>query len=275
MQCEEVRDQFTDYLANNLDEPGRSDVQQHLIACDSCREAAEALKDIWMKLDAIPAEKADSMAMRARFEVMLDAYRQGMDHAPAAGFWSGVNAWIGRWWPHQPALQFGLTMALVLIGVVIGQQFRSAPVAPVTASAEMNQLRSEIHDMRQMVAMSLMQQQSATERLRGVSWSNQLEQPDTEILNQLLDTLMHDVNVNVRLAAVDALKKFGERQLVRKGLLQALQDQDAPLVQAALIDYVVESQERDSIDTLRKMALNTDINESVRKRAEWGIENLQ
>ena len=128
--------------------------------------------------------------------------------------------------------------------------------------------------MRQMVALSLLQQQSASERLKGVSWSNQLDQPGAEVLSALLDTLMHDPNVNVRLAAIDALKKFGDRQTVRRGVLQALEEQDSPLVQIALIDLVVEIQAKESLDTLRKLTTNTALHEAVRKRAEWGIEQL-
>jgi hypothetical protein len=279
MQCEEVRNQFTDYLSESLAEPVRSEIQQHLIACDSCRAEAQDLKDIWTKLDAIPAEKPDTAGMRARFDVMLEAYRQGMDHAPASTWWGGINAWIAGFWPKQPALQLAMTAALVLIAVVAGRQDPSVvqpTAAPTqTANAEVVKLREEVHGMSQMVALALMQQQSASERLKGVSWSNQIEQPDTEILNALLDTLMHDDNVNVRLGAVEALKKFGERQIVRKGVLQALAKQDAPLVQVALIDYVVERQEKESVDTLRKISQNAEVNENVRKHAEWGIENLR
>jgi uncharacterized protein (UPF0147 family) len=280
MQCEEVRNQFTDYLSESLAEPVRSEIQQHVIACDACRSEAQDLKDIWMKLDAIPAEKPDTAGMRARFDVMLEAYRQGMDHAPGSTWWGSVNAWIGGFWPKQPALQLAMTAALVLIAVVAGRQYPSVvppPAAPstTTASADVTKLREEVRDMSQMVALALMQQQSASERLKGVSWSNQIERPDTEILNALLETLMHDDNVNVRLAAVEALKKFGERQIVRKGVLQALEKQDAPMVQVALIDYVVERQEKESVDTLRKISQNAELNENVRKHAEWGIENLR
>jgi len=279
MQCEEVRNQFTDYLTESLAEPVRSEIQQHLIACESCRSEGQDLKDIWTKLDAIPAERPDTAGMRARFDVMLDAYRQGMDHAPASTWWGSVNTWIAGFWPKQPALQLALTAALIVIGVVAGRQYPSVvpPPTPITQNAgiEVTQLREEVRDMSQMVALALMQQQSASERLKGVGWSNQIEQPDTEILNALLDTLMHDDNVNVRLAAVEALKKFGERQIVRKGVLQALEKQDAPLVQVALIDYVVERQDKESVDTLRKIAQDADVNESVRKHAEWGLENLR
>ena len=128
--------------------------------------------------------------------------------------------------------------------------------------------------MRQMVALSLLQQQSASERLKGVSWSNQLDQPGAEVLSALLGTLMHDPNVNVRLASIDALKKFGETQWVRRGVLQALEEQASPLVQIALIDLVVEMQAKESVDTLRRLTKNTALHEAVRKRAEWGIERL-
>ena len=278
MQCEKAREHFTDYLSDSLGDNVKSDVKQHLIECVTCRDEAEALKGIWMRLDSIPAEKPDSDAMRARFEVMLDAYRQGMDHAPQHSFWNTANAWFAKWWPQQPVLQFGLTAALLLVGVWIGYQNRPTIIPPVPVEPTqnvVNQLRDELHDMRQMVAMSLMQQQSASERLKGVSWSNQIDQPDTEILNQLMETLMHDQNVNVRLAAIDALKKFGQRQIVKKGVLDALKKKDSPMVQVALIDYMIETNEKESVDTLRQIAKDTTANQSVRQRAEYGLEQIR
>jgi hypothetical protein len=279
MQCEEVRDQFTDYLGDSLDEPARAEVHQHLIACESCREEAGTLKSLWTKLGSIPAERPDSTAMRARFDVMLEAYRHGMDHATGATWWGNVNSWIAGFWPSQPAFQLGLTVAVLIVGVIVGRQYSQPTATPLTPGpsqvVEVTQMRDELKDLRQMVALSLMQQQSASERLKGVSWSNEIDQPDTQFLNALLDTLMHDANVNVRLAAVDALKKFGERQIVKTGVLQALAQQDSPMVQGALINYMVETQNRESVDTLRQISLSTDTNETVRKRAEWGLEQLK
>ena len=68
--------------------------------------------------------------------------------------------------------------------------------------------------MREMLMLSLMQQQSATERLRGVSGSMQIDQPGTEIVRALLETFMHDPNVNVRLACgrrAAAVQRAGRR----------------------------------------------------------------
>ena len=129
--------------------------------------------------------------------------------------------------------------------------------------------------MRQLVALSLMQQQSASERLRGVSWAYQAEPSDREVLGALVKAVNHDPNVNVRLAAVDALKKFGQHQVVQRGVLQALSQQDSPIVQVALIDWVVDLKDTDSVGTLQKLTKDTSANDEVRKHAEWGIEQLQ
>jgi hypothetical protein len=278
MQCNEAESHFTDYVNESLAEPVWSQVQQHLASCAACADDFEALQGIWTSLASIPGDQPESGAMRARFDVMLDAYRQGMDHRQSSQWWTRANQWFAKWWPQQPVMQFGLTMALLAVGVALGHQYRPAavPTEPTTTqAAEFNQMRAELHDMRQMVAISLLQQQSASERLKGVTWSNQIDQPNTEVLNQLLDTLMHDTNVNVRLAAVDALKKFGQSQIVRKGVLQALAKQDAPMVQVALIDYVVDTQDKDSIGTLKQLAQSNSVNQTVRQRAEWGLEQLQ
>lgn len=272
MQCEEVRDQFTDYLNDSLVDPARSEMQQHLISCASCRNEAEALNGIWKRLDSIPAESPDSGAMRERFHVMLEAYRQGLDHAPRPGLWDRVNAWMGTWWPQQPAVQFGLAVVLLAAGLFIGQQRSAEPIVP---NPEIGEMRSELRGMRQLVALSLMQQQSATDRLQGVSWSNQIEQPGSEILTALLDTLMRDSNVNVRLAAVDALRKFGERNEVRSGIVEALGKETPPMVQMALIDLAVELEEKGSVETLRRITQDATQNTAVRERAGLALEALK
>src|ERR1043165_9398022 len=102
-----------------------------------------------------------------------------------------------------------------------------------------------------MVALSLMQQQSATDRLKGVSWSYRLQEPSADVLHALLDTLMHDSNVNVRLATVDALRQFGNQPVVRRGLVDAMARQESPMVEISLIDLAVDLRESESIVALR------------------------
>ena len=164
-------------------------------------------------------------------------------------------------------------MGLLVLGFLVGYQLR--PIPGPAATNEIAELRSELHQTRQMVALSLLQQQSASDRLKGVSWSYQLQQPGREILAALLDTLMHDQNVNVRLAAVDALAQFARQPTVRQGILQALAQQDSPMVQIALIDLLVGLGEKNSVTTLRNLSANRNLDTAVRDRAEQGLVELE
>ena len=278
MGCEEIRNRLADDLRGELPEPDRAELRDHLASCEACRDEFASLERIWMQLEAIPAPRAEAGVMRARFNQMLDAYSDGIAAAAAPSRWASVNSRIAGWWPRwfsQPVAQAGLAGAMLFVGVFVGGMRRTAePPSQPAAAADIVDLRRELHDMREMLTLSLMQQQSATERLRGVSGSSQIEQPGNEIVRALLDTLMHDPNVNVRLASVDALRRFATQDVVQQATIAALGETSFPLVQIALIDFMVETKDKGAIDALRRLAEDAMTNEAVRGRAAWGVEQL-
>jgi hypothetical protein len=271
MECEQVRQRLTDLLtagAEGVDDPA---VREHLERCAACREEAAALEGVWGSLARIPAAAPNSAAMRARFASMLEGYEHGRDGANASVRWDRMNGWLSRWWPRQPLVQLAAAAALLVLGVAAGRAGRPAPAPAADALAS---VRAELRDMRQMVTLTLMQQQSASDRLKGVTWSSTLEQPGGEVVSALLDTLLHDPNVNVRLASIDALARFADERQVRQGAVDALQSATSPMVQIALIDFVVGVRESSSIETLRKLAADQSLNELVRARASQGLDRL-
>jgi hypothetical protein len=274
MRCEKVRDQFADYVMGAAEESAHSQIAQHLMTCESCRAEAEQLGTLWTALGSLPAGAEPGPGARANFNLMLEAYRHGMQR-PATPTWlQEINSWLGRWWPQQPANQFALALALLVLGVALGILFHPGRVL-YEVNPEIAELRDELAETRQLVALSLMQQPSASARLKGVNWSYQLPQAGNEVLTALLDTLMHDPNVNVRLATVDALRQFGDQPVVRKGLVEAMARQESPMVQAALVNLVVDLRESESIDTLRQLSTDPNLDVAVRERALKGLEQLQ
>jgi HEAT repeat protein len=138
---------------------------------------------------------------------------------------------------------------------------------------QMTQLHNELRSMKQLVVISMLQQQSASERLNAVSMSRQ-SGPDPKVLDALLETLRGDSSVDVRLAALDALTRYGGRPDVRKGLINALEGQQSPLVQVALIDALVDIHDTGAIQQLRKLQQDPKADPSVRKKAEQGVAQL-
>ena len=210
--------------------------------------------------------------MRARFEATVEAYVQGLRQAERGpSTREKLDKWLDGWWPRQPAFQFGFAVVFLAIGLLVGHSFTQSS----RGDGEVARLREEVRHTRQLVALSLLQQQSASERLKGVDWSNRIPQPDSQVLSALLHTVNYDQNVNVRLAALDALHQSAGNDLVRRGLAEALDRQASPMLQIALIDVLVDIHDKQAGDALKDLMQEAGLNPEVRDRAQWALEQLK
>jgi hypothetical protein len=185
------------------------------------------------------------------------------------------------WWkPGLAGLVRQVAIALLIFGVGLGTGrvffgTKSAQTGGTVSTPEAAQLQSQIQTLRQTVALSLLERQSPASRLQGVSFGSQVDHPDQDLLSALIQTLEHDQNVNVRLAALDALEKFSGEPAVRQAMLKSLGNQDSPLVQIALIDALVHMREKDAAGEFQRLSTETDANAAVRQRAQWALKTLK
>jgi hypothetical protein len=247
-----------------LGEGESQDLTAHLASCETCRNELSRIGALWQSLDLLPLEEP-SGKVRDRFYEMLGAYRQGLASIEPRR--------TRQMWPR--GWQAAAAAALLAAGLGAGYVARGSGLSSGQAPGEISQLREEVASMRQLVALSLMQQQSASERLRGVSWAYQAEPSDREVLGALVTAVNHDANVNVRLAAVDALRRFSASPETSRAALQSLSKQTTPIVQAALIDLLVELKDLEAAPELRRLSGSETANEGVRQKAQWALERLQ
>jgi hypothetical protein len=268
MSCDKFAELLSDYCERTLSSRDLAFAREHLELCPACKADVE----MWQKLAALPSEQP-SAGLRGRFEHMLSAYQEG--RWEKSSFVPEKKSWFSAWLRSSfaaPLTQSAFALCLLLVGFVAGERLTMKPATPATP--QLAEMQTELTNLRQMVALSLLEQQSASRRLEGVSYSTQVERPDPEISAALLHALRFDSSVDVRLAALDALKRYSHDPTVRQGLLNALQDQQSPLVQIALIDLFVDMRESDAKDHLRRIEQDAHANSSVRKRALWGIQQL-
>ncbi len=272
MNCERMKDLLADYLAGELDEKTLAEAQGHLAGCAACRGELESLSAIWTKLGVLPKEQP-SDALRSRFYDMLEAYKENLAKGGiAARPLHSISLWLSRLMPRRPAYQLALAFGLIIAG--LGSGYFLNVRSRSNARFEVATLKQEVDEMRRTVAVSLLKQASPSERLMGVSWSSRIDQPGGEIITALLETLDHDSNVNVRLAAVDALYLFYGHREVKDGLVRSLAGQTSPLVQLALIDLLVGIRERRAAEALEGLIQDHKLNPKVKKRAELGLVQL-
>ena len=264
--CEHYRALLPEYWSGAISVIQHKEVEKHLAGCPECRAESEYLQRVWTNLELIPAE-APSPALRARFYESLDAYRRGAEELEKPV----VAAVKQKWWWTRPVLQFAAAAAMLAVGVFVGRTFEFKK-----DTTQLGELKGEVDRMRQLVALSLMQQQSATDRLQGVNWAYRVEKSDTEVVSALLRTVREDQSVNVRLAAVDALRPFAKGSpLVRKALTQSIAKQDSPMVEIALIDLLVDLRETSALASVKALTQDPKQSSEVRERAHSAVRELQ
>ena len=268
--CEEIQNLIPDFLQENLDEEMREQIQNHLQNCSSCQMEFETVGDLWAKMDLVTDEKP-SENLKTNFYSMLSAYKEGLQQGSSKQKISDrFSLWLEKWWPRKPAFQFGFAILFLAFGLFLGRLVFTTN----QTNGEITQLREELQNVNQLVMLSLLQQQSPSERLKGVSWTYQLSQPDSEVINALVQTLNNDVNVNVRLSAANALSLFINESGVKNELIQSLLKQTYPLVQIELIDILVKTKEQKSIDAFDELLQKQEVNQTVRQHAQWGIQQI-
>lgn len=264
MECDVVRAHLAERLSQPIAADVHSAIEDHLRGCEECHAEAEALSDTWNRLGAVAARPADTERLRSRFNAMLASEMAADAGTPAVMRPGAQHSRLTTWIAAAAA-------AIVVFAAGLGAG-RAWPTP--AATADLATMRGELHELRQMVTLSLLQQQSASERLRGVTWTQTIEEPDEAVTSALLDALMHDPNVNVRLATVDALARFSARESIRRGAIEALPRQTSPLVQIALIDFVVESRAQGAADTLRRLSEDALADQAVRAHAAQGLAKI-
>ena len=122
--------------------------------------------------------------------------------------------------------------------------------------------------------LSMLEKESATQRLKAVSLTSDMDQVSEKVTNALFATLNNDENVNVRLAALEALTSFSKESTVRAKLIGSIATQDSPLVQMALAELMVSIQEKKSVDALKQLLQNEKTPKEVKTKISESIKVL-
>jgi hypothetical protein len=172
-------------------------------------------------------------------------------------------------------MQLAYTIILIVVGLGIGYLIESPGIQVMRIiTGEVASLNGDIRDMKKMMMLSLLENPSASERIRGVSFTTQIKSANKEVIEALLYTLDNDPNVNVRLVTLEALTQYSDDAAVREGLVQSIVKQDSPLLQSAMADVMLKLQEKRSVESFQKLLQQKDLDNSIRGKIEQTITKL-
>jgi HEAT repeats len=226
-------------------------------------------KKLWEQMAKLPVPDP-SKDVKTRFHAMLDTFK-AEEEAKKEGLFQTILERFKTIFAYKPAYNWAYAMMLVAISSGAGY-FIGKPNREVAASHnEVKRLSSEVQDMKQMMMLSMLENPVATERLKAVSYTQELNNVDNQVVEALLTTLNFDQNENVRLVTLEALIRLADNPKVREGLVQSLLTQESPLMQVALADAMVKLQEKRSVKQFKQMLRKDDLNKAVKGKIEKTI----
>lgn len=139
---------------------------------------------------------------------------------------------------------------------------------------QINQMSMEMQSMREVVMESMMDKPMASERLKALKMVQKSGKASENVVQTLLNTLNNDPDANVRMAAAETLLAFANQNVVRSGLIEAVLQQNSPMVQMTLVDGLVAIQDKAAIPLFENLIKNNKVHQAVKDRSREGIAKL-
>ena len=268
MNCAFDKEQLWSLALNELSESEKATVNLHVASCEECKTALNDIMGFWNITAALPEPEVPT-GMKQRFMAELENYQQKQLSKS-----NGFSMWKERLRSLVAGMvtpKFGYGLAMLLIGVIATTFFFTTKDK---GTEDVQQLSSQVKEMREMLALSLLEHPSASERLRAVSYVEEIDTVDARVKDALLTTLNNDENINVRLTALETLSKMTADPKVREGLIQSIAHQDSPLIQSALADLMLKMQAKKSVRPLQQLLKKPETNEAIKDKIKQTIHQL-
>lgn len=252
MKCEEVKINLPEYIDDKLAAEVAKKMDNHLRSCDSCRELHSELKSFLKFTDSFP-EIEPPEGMKEEFMNLLQTDKE---------FNRRKTVYIPEWIKIAAVL-------VVALGTFIAGYFTGS------GNTATDQLQAEVNLLKKEALLAGLKDYSGPQKIDAVYHLKTLGNADETLVGALVYTMNTDKNVNVRLAAINALSEMMDKNpSIKNELIQSLSLQDNPLLQISLIQALTESGVKEAKEKIESISNDENTNEQVREYAKNMIKTI-
>jgi D-ribose pyranose/furanose isomerase RbsD len=265
MDNEKIQTVLSRYNQGHADEADLKAIEQYLAEGIIDLEDLQPVT-VWQnQLDTLSSPEPSGTLNDRFYDMLAQEKRANTRHSFS---WS---AWFS-WSSIMPKLAYGIVMLAAGLAGGYFIQVQRLDTKGNGGTAQIEELSQQVTDLKEMMMLSLLEKESATERLKAVSLTEEMDQASNKVTQALLQTLNNDSNVNVRLAALDALKPYVKDSEVREELIRSIGQQQSPLVQIELAELMAALQVKSSVKELEKLLDDKKTPQEVKKKIQQSIE---
>lgn len=250
---------IADYLSGDLGAEGKSKVEELIAAGDIDFMEFRELEKMHEDLGSITTPKPGK-EMSSRFYAMLEEEKQNQRESWTEFLFMRFKVALAE----LTMLRVAYAIVLLVLGGFIGSQINGS-------QSEIEQLSQEMQTMKEMMMVNMLEGASAADRLKAVNISTELPRADSEAIHALLFTLNNDPSVNVRVQTIEALKRWGENEVVREGLVRAIAQQESPIVIIELADAMIELELENGAQEFKQLLRERELDYTVQQKLQSSI----
>ena len=233
MHCKEVQAMLIEYLDQSLDVGLAAVVKKHIDGCAACQQEVLEVQELLVTMKNSPSEKPTG-ALRDNFNTLLQSElnmvsmthlleenttddgkgKAGLQRGSGAHKTDGGSGGGARLLPFSsPIWKVAAAIVLLVGGAWIGSILQEKKDEKPDQLAS---LQKEVKEMKQVLLFSLIDDESASQRIKAVSYAEEMSNPNQDVIDALMNTLNNDKNANVRLASLYSLARWADKRTVRE-----------------------------------------------------------
>lgn len=259
MDCKNIEKYTIDFIEDNLSKSLKQQFENHILSCNTCQKELEETKILLQDFNNVSIEKP-SRKLGDSFSKMLEKEKQLQTKVIPLNGNKNIN--------YKTLFQIAASFLLLFSGYFFGTYKIE------NSNKEIVKLINETKQLKQNMMLAMIDNRSPSKRIKAVNFTNDIKQPNTKVINALIDRLKFDNNSNVRLATVEALSKFTKIESVKTALINSLTTDKNPNIQIEIIQVLVKIQEKRALEPMRKLLDQPETPNFVKDQVTSGISNL-
>ena len=248
MNCEEAKINLPGYIDGKLDPHEAGETERHLERCTSCRELYSEMRAFLSFTDGLPPIEPPAG--------MTDDFLRRVAQEP--------NPIV----PKTRTLPMWMKVAAMLL-IVCATYWFGYRNGSLKGEAETAVLADELSQSKQDVLLASLHEHTGPQKIEAVYAVSNSGHSSNKLIDALVYTMNSDKNVNVRLAAINALAgMIGKSDRVKGELIKSLGLQENPLLQISLIQVLTESGVKEAKDEIESITRSDKADERVKALAK-------
>lgn len=262
MEKNHVTNLLPEYLDHTLSKKEKERVEQHIAGCIQCKLELDEMKILFKAFEgesiSVPTE-----SLSAKFDKALQEEKMETTKVIPISSERRKAGWASN------MLKVAASVALLVASFQMGRFLQQEK-----SNEDIAVLLDESLQFKQTAMLSLMENQSASKRIQGVNYIEEFSKPDETIVIALANRLLNDENDNVRLNAFEALSKFTASETVKTAFIEALKIEKNPSIQIAIIQALVQIQEKKAAAPMKKLLEQEDTQPFVKNEIKLGLPKI-